>query len=77
MVDLLVTVVTRMVLVATTPLAAQMATALAVAAGYWSGFAVNYLGQRNFALKATPIACIRSSCISFWWALTGWLPLWP
>ena len=51
MVDLLVTVVTRMVLVATTPLAAQMATALAVAAGYWSGFAVNYLGQRNFALK--------------------------
>ena len=39
-VDLLVTVVTRMVLLATTPLAAQMATALAVAAGYWSGFAV-------------------------------------
>ena len=51
-VDLLVTVVTRMVLLATTPLAAQMATALAVAAGYWSGFAVNYLGQRNFAFKS-------------------------
>ena len=50
--DLLVTVVTRMVLLATTPLAAQMATALAVAAGYWSGFAVNYLGQRNFAFKS-------------------------